>query len=82
MKGVKAPDYVRKFVVREIKDGYEIKFYSEIMGETPIGERLSRAGGLPSISKTAEDRAEAMRLCEEWNTWYKSTRISSKRKKR
>ena len=82
MRGVKAPNYVREFVVRENKDGFEIRFFSEILGESPIGKRLARAGDLPDYERTASSQYDAMCLCEKWNTWYKSTRISTKRKKR
>lgn len=82
MKGVKAPDYIRKFIYKKIDDHFQIKFYSEIMGESPIGARLGGKDGLPIYERNTKDEADAISLCQKWNEWYKSTRISSKKKKR
>lgn len=82
MKGVKAPDYIRKFIYKKIEDQFHIKFFSEIMGESPIGARLGGKNGLPFYERTTKDEHDAISLCQKWNEWYKSTRISSKKKRR
>ena len=101
MKGVAPPDYKREFIPirnEEWKDkggtwrpgGWSVKFHSEISGTQPVGPRLSK-GSLPNIGLEADNEAECMVLCEEWNTWYDkewgslrkraSTRTSSRRKR-
>ncbi len=64
MKGVKAPDYIRKFIYKKIEDQFHIKFYSEIMGESPIGARLGGKDGLPFYERTTEDEHDAISLCQ------------------
>lgn len=70
--------------------GWSVKFYSEIMGTGPVGPRLAK-GSLPDIGLDADNEAECMVLCEQWNTWYDeewtslrkkaSTRTSSRRRR-
>lgn len=76
MKGVKPPDYIRKFVAEEKGNKWIIRFWSEIMGYSPIGRRLGK-GSLPNLDLSADNHANAMLLCEKWNTWYKDNKCIS-----
>lgn len=89
MKGVKSPEYIRKFIPKKGKDGWIVRFYSELMGEGPVGARLSK-GSLPKLGLRADSEAECVLLCDEWNEWYKteweskkraSTRMSTRRRR-
>ena len=73
MKGVKAPDYVRKFVAEEEGNVWKIRFWSEIMGYRPIGRRLGK-GSLPKLDLSADNYADAMLLCKQWNQWYQDNK--------
>jgi hypothetical protein len=80
MRGVKAPDYIRKFVAEEKGNVWKIRFWSEIMGYRPIGSRLGK-GSLPKLDLSADNHADAVLLCNQWNKWYqdnKCIRTSSK----
>lgn len=80
MKGIKAPDYVRKFVAEENGEVWKIRYWSEIMGYMPIGSRLGK-GSLPKLGLSADNYGDAMLLCEQWNKWLqtnKCIRTSSK----
>jgi hypothetical protein len=80
MRGVKAPDYIRKFVAEEEGNVWKIRFWSEIMGYRPIGSRLGK-GSLPKLDLSADNYADAVLLCDQWNKWYqdnKCIRTSSK----
>ena len=72
MKGVKlkAPEYPCTFMVKPDPDGfgYDIRFYNQIMGDMPIGNRLSK-GDLPNIARKADTLEEAELLCEKWQIW-------------
>lgn len=72
MKGVKlrAPEYPCKFIVKPARDGfgYDVRFYNQIMGDQPIGNRLSK-GNLPEIARKADTLEDAELLCREWQNW-------------
>lgn len=72
MKGSKTQtsEYICKFVTKPCDDGfgYEVRFYNQIMGDTPIGKRLSK-GNLPEIARKADTIEEAELLCKEWQKW-------------
>lgn len=71
MKSIKVTtDYPCSFISKPSKDGfgYDVRFYNQIMGDTPIGNRLSK-GSLPEIARKADTLEEAELLCKEWQTW-------------
>lgn len=87
MKGVKAPEYIQEFVPKKVKNTWFVRFYSELMGEAPVGTRLAK-GSLPNLGLEADNHEDCVLLCSQWNDWYKkewnpkkkgSTTISSKR---
>jgi len=84
MKGVKAPEYIRKFIPKKSGNIYKVRFFHEPIGDMPIGARLSK-GNLPNLAREAGTIEEAEVLCEEWNQWLKSDKsipIYGSRKKR
>jgi len=84
MKGVKAPDYIREFRAVAGGTGWDIKFFSELMGYQNIGLRLAKNGDLPKFGRKADNEGDARLLCNEWNRWLRTESIhsSGSRKKR
>lgn len=72
MKGSKAKpaDYICKFITKPCPEGFghEVRFYNQIMGDSPIGNRLSK-GNLPEFARKADTLEEAELLCEKWQNW-------------
>ena len=71
MMFVVEPCYKKEFISVNIGIGYEIRFYHEALGTSPIGNRLSK-GNLPQLDRHAGTQEEADLLCSKWNDWLKN----------
>jgi hypothetical protein len=71
-------DYLQEFVPKKVQNTWFVRFYSELMGDAPVGCRLSK-GSLPNIGLEADNHEDCVLLCKEWNDWHKKEWDSKKR---
>ena len=61
--------------------GYELRYWNRVMGDTPLGPRLTRKDPYPSFPTKTETRMEAEEYQRRWEQWLHQ-RPQPKRKRR
>jgi hypothetical protein len=76
------PDLARIAIPMRTADGWTIRLQTRVLGDVPIGPRLARGTGFPSIPTKAETRMEAEALAARWNHWLDENKPVPARKRR
>lgn len=72
------------FVVRGDPNnfGWQVRYSHQGMGEMPVGPRLAKGTRYPNeIGVLFEDKGDAERAAQQWETWYISQPYLSKKRK-
>ncbi|MDC0157300.1 hypothetical protein OAK38_06040 [Verrucomicrobia bacterium] len=77
------PDLARHAVpVKGTDGGWVIRLHTRVLGNVPIGPRLARGSGFPSMPTKAETRMEAEDLAARWNVWLMENKPSPKKRRK
>jgi hypothetical protein len=78
----KPPEQDRSIIVVKDGDGYELRVWNRLLGDAPIGARLARKDGMPSLPTKVATFQTALGLVEGWQKWLDAQPITGRGKGR
>ena len=77
-KKTNPPEQDRTIIVVKDGDGYEFRIWNRLLGDAPIGARLARKDGLPTLPRKVQTFQTALGLIEGWQKWLDDQPITGR----
>lgn len=74
----KPPEQDRTIIIVKDGSGYEFRVWNRLLGDAPIGARLARKDGLPSLPRKVQTFQTALGLIEGWQKWLDAQPITGR----